>query len=379
MARPAGKGIAAAVVWAVILAGSAVPARAQWQITSPDGKANLKLGLLVQGQAEWMEVPEVGDPNDFDLSRNIFIRRFRILGGGNVTEKLSFFFETDSPNLGKGITKVTVSPGGTVDVENSKEAGDIYLQDLFVTYSLLDEFKIEGGLMLTPNSHNSETSAAALLPIDYGPYSFLASTPTLSRVGRDWGAQARGYLFKHFEYRFGIYQGFRGENSTAPFRYVGRVVAYVFEPETGFFYTGTSLGAKKILALGFSGDGQETYRSYGGDIFMDLPIPNGDGLTLQGDYIYYDGNDTFQQLPVQNTWLAEAGYYNKAARLGPFVQIGVQDFADPDLHDENRYQGGLAYWALGHRFNLKAGYTQIVRRHELTRSQVVLQCQIFMF
>jgi hypothetical protein len=137
---------------------------------------------------------------------------------------------------------------------------------------------VEGGLMLTPNSHNSETSAAALLPIDYGPYSFLESTPTGSRVGRDYGVQLRGYLAKHFEYRLGVYQGYRGENSTEPFRYVGRVVFYLFDPETGFFYTGTSLGTKKIVAIGLSADFQDTYQSYAfcqrrrGDLAGRLPV-----------------------------------------------------------------------------------------------------------
>jgi len=343
------------------------PAQAQWQIASPDGKSNIKLGFLGQGQAEVMEVPEVGDPRDLDISRNLFLRRFRILAGGNLSDKLSFFFETDSPNLGKG------------NAAGTKEAGDIYLQDFFVTYTFRDELKVDGGMMLTPNSHNSETSAAALLPIDYGPYSFVESTPTDSRVGRDYGVQLRGYLAKHFEYRLGVYQGHRGENSTEPFRYIGRVVLYLTEPETGFFYTGTSLGAKKIVALGFSADGQDTYRSYGGDLFIDLPVGNGDALTVQGDYLYYDGDKTFKTLPIQNDWLAEAGYYNKKTKLGPFAQVALRDFADPNEPDENRWQGGLAYWGNGHKFNLKLGYTYLAKSQERNRNQLVLQCQVFQF
>ena len=59
---------------------------------------------------------------------------------------------------------------------------------------------LDSGLLLTPNSHNSEQGAATLPPVDYGPYSFLHSTPTGSRVGRDYGLQGRGYLSsEHFE------------------------------------------------------------------------------------------------------------------------------------------------------------------------------------
>lgn len=112
---------------------------------------------------------------------------------------------------------------------------------------------------------------------------------------------------------------------------------------------------------------------------MDLPFSNGDGLTLQGDYIWFDGNKIFPSLITQNDWLAEAGYYNKKTRLGPFAQVAVQDFTDPNQRDENRWQGGLAYWGNGHKFNLKAGYTYIAQSQARHRNQVVVQCQVFQF
>ena len=59
-------------------------------------------------------------------------------------------------------------------------------------YKFRDEFQIDGGMLLVPGSHNGSQGATTLLPVDYGPYSFLSSTITRSNVGRDYGIQARG-------------------------------------------------------------------------------------------------------------------------------------------------------------------------------------------
>ena len=162
----------------------ATPASAQWQIESKDGKANLKIGLLAQPQLETLETVD-----QQATSANLFIRRLRLLFGGAVSERWSFFVETDSPNIGKGNT----STGATSGV---KEAGNLYVQDAFVTYTQTDAFKIEAGMFLMPHSRNGGQSAATLLAVDYGPYTFLASGPSAERMGHDYGVQLRGYPAK---------------------------------------------------------------------------------------------------------------------------------------------------------------------------------------
>jgi len=254
-------------------ATAAAPASAQLQITSPDGKMSLKFGIMTQLQAQWLETAD-GE----HTSKDLYFRRLRLLAGGKITDKLSFFLETDSPNLGKA------GPDG------SKGASDMYIQDFVLTYSFSNEFKLEAGMLLPGISHNSNNSAAALLPVDYGPYSFLNSGPTGSRVGRDYGLRARGYLGNnHFEYRLEMMQGARGEDSTMPFRYIGRVVWYPFEADTGLFYTGTTHGKRKIVGVGGSYETQDDYVAYGGDVFVDLPVNGGDGVTFLANYIKYDG------------------------------------------------------------------------------------------
>jgi hypothetical protein len=241
-------------------------------------------------------------------------------------------------------------------------------------------------MFLIAQSHNSGQSAATLLPIDYGPYTFVTSDATNSRIGRDYGVQARGYLFNnHLEYRAAILQGSRATISTNhpgtenDFRYTGRVAWYPFEAETGFFYTGTTLGTKKILSIGAGFDHQTKYNERSVDIFYDQPVHNGDGITLQGVYSYLDGGTTLPQLQRQAVWLAEAGYYNKQTKMGPFVQLSNRLYDDPKTSDAEKYLAGAAYWPSGHRFNVKLGVGRTLGSASTESWQVVLQGQAFVY
>ena len=95
-----------------------------------------------------------------------------------------------------------------------------------------------------PHSRNGRQSAATLLAVDYGPYTFLASGPSAERMGRDYGVQLRGYPETALEYRLALTQGIRGTEARNPLRVSGRVVYYPFGAETGFFYGGTFQGTK---------------------------------------------------------------------------------------------------------------------------------------
>ncbi len=357
----------AAVPFLVLTMISAAPGRAAaadppFKITSPDGKSSLSIGFLVQPQ---LEIQTTADGHD--TSQQLFLRRVRLIFGGKATEKLSFFIDTDSPNLGKD------SPTGQKIAEN------VFLQDVIVTWTFADAFQIDAGMLLFPLSHNTGQSAASLLAIDYSPYSFLASDPTGSRAGRDYGVQARGYVWaKHVEYRLGVFQGYADPKGTAPFRYAARAVWYPQEAETGFFYSGTNFGARRIVAVGAGFDHQDDYWAEGVDAYIDQPLKGGNALTFQADYVHYDGGRTFAQLPEQDTWLAEAGLYHKRTRLGPWAQVSGRHFATA-APTESRWLVGAAYWVYGHRFNLKAGAGPFARAGSPTRMQVVVQGQFFWF
>jgi hypothetical protein len=351
----------------LFFASSGFSADHPWQIKSAEGDSAVYLGVLAQPQVERVRTT-TGTGN----SQDIFLRRLRVIVGGQITKKFSFFLETDSPNLGKGTT------AGTKGEER------VYLQDAIFTYSFRPQLQIDAGMLLVAFSHNSGQSAATLLPVDYGPFTFIHSDPTNSKVGRDYGAQARGYLFKnHFEYRIGIFQGSRAKTDTNPgatngFRYTGRAVWYPFETETSFFYTGTTLGAKKILAIGTGFDHQMHYNTRSVDVFYDQPIPHG-AVTIQGDLTHVDGGITFPQLPRENVWLLEAGYYSRRAKVGPFLQLSNRLYTDPKVSDLKKYLGGVAFWPSGHRFNVKLGVGRTLGSPSAESWQVVVQGQAFVY
>ena len=206
------------------------------------------------------------------------------------------------------------------------------------------------------------------------------SGPTGSRVGRDYGMRARGYLFEdHLEYRAGIYQGVRGDNASNELRYIGRVMLQWFTPQIGLFYRGTSLGKIRTLALGASVDSQEEYQSYGTDLFFEQPFGDGNGFVLQADYTDIDGEDFLPTLPERANLLLESGVYFGDAQLQPFVQFASQSLDDGALVDERRLTLGLAWFPGGHGNNLKLGFTHVDPSPGETSHQINLQWQVFQF
>ncbi|MBW8877767.1 MAG: hypothetical protein JF614_22590 [Acidobacteria bacterium] len=340
-----------------------LPAAAQLQFTSPDGKMNAKFGLLSQIQLEKLDNTDGKTTAD-----NIFFRRLRFVGGVKYSDKISIFFDTDVPNLGKG------------NADGTKNNADLFVQDFTVTYTFAKAFQLDGGLMLLPADYNHTQSAASLMAVDFGPYSFVESVPLTARTGRDYGIQARGYLADdHVEYRGGVFQGFRGKGNTNEFRYAGRLSFWVYGAQTGFFYRGTSLGKNKSLEIGGSFDKQEQYKATSVDLFWDQPVAGGDGITVQGDYNKIDGDIFLPTLPKQTTKLVEAGYYFHTVKLQPYVQLAWEDFDAVTRPDEKRAQGGLNWFIDGHNSTLKLALTHIDLDRAKRRNQVQLQYQFFVF
>lgn len=334
-----------------------------WQVTSADGESSIKLGYLSVMRAESEEL------GNGETAENFFFRRLRILFGGKLGGKWSYFFETDSPNLGKS------------DAAGNKTGGDVFIQDFFVTYTHNPSFKVDLGLILIPLSRNSTQSAATHLASDYGPYSFLNSGPTKAKVGRDYGVQARGSLANNkFEYRLGIYDGDRGANASEDFRYAGRVMYHVFDAETGMFYTGNNLGSKRMLSFGAGFDSQDDYTAISGDIFYDQPVgSDGSAFTFQADWINYDGGTTFASLPEQDTFLVEAGYYFGASKWQPWVQYAQRDFAAASGADTESLFVGVNYRMKSHNRVLRVAYGQLSQDGAGDRDVLQVTLQIFHF
>ena len=352
-------GAIAALALALLLPAGLAPAQA---VIKVNDDVNFKFGFLLQGQADWLENPATDN-----TAQNLYLRRVRLLVGGNLAKNVSFFFETDNPNLGKvNAGAKTISSGLTV-------------QDAFVSWKLDDAFTLDAGLILTGIAHNSLQSAASLMPIDYGPHSFLYSAPEQNVVGRDTGFQARGYLAdKKLEYRVGAWQGNRDANGQNAFRATARAQYNFLDADTGFFYTGTSLGKMKIFAVGGGYDTQKDYKSYAADAYYDHPLGPG-ALSAQLDYIHYDGGTFVKTLPKQDVIYFEGGYYFSKAKLMPFFTYSDKNVSSTDAGDEKRWTVGLGYMAIGHNLNLKAAWGEIDPKVGKTADQFTVQLQGFYF
>jgi len=343
-----------------LLLSSSTAAQAQAVITVNDD-VNIRFGVLGQFWAD-----AVNDPASDSETHDLFVRRIRLITGGQVAKHVTFFVETDAPNLGRTTTVKNATPS-------------VIIQDAFASFTAADAFTLDAGLMFVPFSRNSVQSAATLLPIDYGAYTFSQSGPTQSSTGRDTGFQARGYLAdRHLEYRIGAFQGARDPGSHNGFRYAGRVQLDLLEPEVGFFYTGTYLGKKRVAAVGAAFDRQEQYRAYDADAFVDLPFWIG-SVTGQFDYNRFDGSTFLTTLRQQNTFLAEGGLFIAPLRLTPFVQWTDRDLTGTSVADENRTSIGAAYWWAAHNANIKAAYTHVSPNAGAALHEFTVQLQIFYF
>ena len=131
-------------------------------------------------------------------------------------------------------------------------------------------------------------------------------------------------------------QGARDTRSHRSFRYTGRVQVQLLDAEPrGFFYSGTYLGARRVVAAGAAFDRQDEYAAYDADAFVDLPLgPN--AITSQVSYQRLDGDTTFTTLPKQSVVLFEVGYLIRAVRITPVFQ-----FTNRDVLDTTEHQGGL--------------------------------------
>ena len=258
----------------------------------------------------------------------------------------------------------------------------MYLQDAYVSYNASNAFHVDAGMMLLPLGHNHMQSAATLLPVDYGPYSFLESTPMAERVGRDYGAQIRGNPDGHLEYRLGVFQGLRTTDAKNALRVSGRATWFPFASEAGFFYTGTFQGSKRMVAAGASFDKQDDYSMYGVDLFIEEPFNKGEqGVTFQVDWNQLDGGTFVTTLPKQYMMLVEAALHLGKGKVSPFVQYSKHTYDVVTTTAQNQYtfQTGLAVWMNGHNQSLKFSAGKQHTDGANDKTQILVQLQVFVY
>lgn len=347
-------------------------ARAQ-AVLKVNDTVSVRFGVLLQ---PWFD--ESKDAGTGKYAQNLYLRRARLLVGGQFGSKFGFFLETDNPNLGRA--------AGTA---GKNIATGFILQDAYVDYHPSTAFTVQAGLMLPPSARNALETAAGLLPVDYGSYSFINGSNLVENevVGRDLGVQAKGYLFStRIEYRAGVFQGARqaaataaGLGSSNPFRAAGRLQVAFLDPEVvPFFYPGLYFGRRRMFNLGVSYDVQQTLHTLAGDVFFDHPVGTTGAVTFQGDVFRRDGG-RYTALPKQTNAYAEGGYLFRGPGVMPFARAEAQNISGNSNASQHRFQAGLAYFVAGQNLSLKAAYGQVRPNAAPNTSQFTAQLQFFYY
>ena len=372
------------------------------------GDVSVRFGLLAQG---WADSLQNSAPNT-GYQENLFLRRIRFIVGGQINQNVSFFFETDNPNLGKA----TVAANGTATKVIST---GFTTQDAFVEWKPTGSsaFMIDGGLMLPPVCRNCLESAATLLSLDYGSYSFTEGTATQSVVGRDTGFLAKGYLAGgHLEYRAGIFSGFRANGGARnSLRTTARISYNPWDTETGYVYPAMYFGNKRVLQFGGAIDHQGDYKGYSVDGFVSFPMPGAamgsrpgtasgqvgplgstptaappaahDAVTAEATLLRFDGGSFFTGtngtalIADQRDATFQMGYYFAMPKLMPFVRFERQTFAQSirQSGNNNRAQAGLTWFPSGFNFNVKGAYSRVAPRTGTKTNEYTVQMQFFYY
>lgn len=340
------------VILALVVAFAPGIASAQ-AVVKVNDDVNFRLGFFLQGWGDWQQNAAGG------YAQNLFLRRARFLLTGNVAKDVSFFFQTDNPNIGKSTQTAT---SGTTGVKNLSTG--FVLQDAFVEWKVDNAFRLDAGLFLVPLCRDCLTSIATFMTLDISSISTAENAVTQSSGTRDTGFGARGYLLgDRLEYRADIFSGFRQPGANNSFRYAGRLQYDFLDTEvTNYVYAGTNLGKRKILALGVGTDNQGAYHAYAADAFVDMPVNHGDSVGAQASWIHYDGEDLFTALPQQNNYMVQGGYYLSKLKLQPFLLYQTVRFSQSAKTGGNndKYQAGLNFYVHGQNLKFTPAFSRVI-------------------
>ncbi|MBX3101524.1 MAG: hypothetical protein KF690_03350 [Bacteroidetes bacterium] len=374
-------------------------------------KPTFSAGALIHVVGAGFQDRPSADPNaqaDQEWQRQLFNYRTRLLFGGNVSAKTSWFIETEAPTV-DGIG------WGAGDTTRNIQVSPIIL-DAQVEHRFSDAFSIIAGMQLVGINRNQLQGAASLMGVDFGYYQYnytlTQNSPLQNNYGRDIGVNLRGFfLDNRLEYRLGFFGG-RSWDNKGPFRTIARLCYNFLDTETGQYYTGNSLGSSKLFSIGAGVDMQGGYTAFGADAFLDLPVSESLSILANTSYSMLNGGDPGNPynmgtlIPKQSILFGEVGLYARKLKLSPFfiiemntfdgdrAQLGLPESADSDalsdanaLRDISRMGGGLCYYFNGYNANIKLQYiTDTVHSFNpdgnvvgLSRGVIWAQLQLFVF
>lgn len=374
----------------------------------PEFKPSIQVGSIVHMMASYSQVGypgsgssgPTGSASDWVTGANLY--RGRILVGGQLSKKGSFFLETELP-----------FPIGSAGGGGKNPQSPVVMLDCQYEHKFAEYFQVISGAQLVSGNRNGLQGAASLMANDFTFYQYAYNTfpnqPLRSNFGRDIGVNFRGLLLKDkLEYRLGFFLG-RHKDGKDPLRTVGRLVYNFLDADKSFYYSGTNLGKGKVISLGGGIDMQADYLNVGPDLFVDVPLGSPGSITLNAAFQYVTGGTTnpalstitySQQIPKSTVHFAELGYYIKSLKIQPWLRYeNMNVAADPiqtggmatDMFNKTKssvvFGGGLNYFFNGYGTNLRLSYvtktatTAISPTETETKSygQTWLQLQFFLF
>ncbi|WP_225888094.1 hypothetical protein [Myxococcus xanthus] len=304
----------------------------------------LNVAILLQPQ---LQIVNEGAPSG-GPSSDMFLRRTRLLVFGHITQKLSFFAETDQPNFGKN---------GDWNVA-------FFIQDAFISYEVAEKVWIDVGMLLPPLTRHVLQGAVALQAVDYHS-SLVRWAPGVGKVWRDIGVQVRGFAGP-LGFRAAIFNGVNGK--TTPEGTVlnpddlPRVTAMArwnfFTREEDLFFQGIYFASEPRLSVGIGADyqpkavatesGLHDALGTAADVFLDVPLANDQEFVFNATLFHYrQGLDN----PQSGTgFYAETGW-----RFGKFQPLISGEYfkARVDGQDLLVLKPGFNIWFQKHTLNLR--------------------------
>lgn len=344
-----------------------------WAVLKIADNVMFRFGSVIQPTYEALQ-----DQVSTGYSQNMYLRRVRFNVLANLPENISVFFQTDDPRVGNSAAT------GQKNINSGFLVQDAWAQWNFLGHAAA----IQAGLFLVPQDRQVLTSVATFLALDLPTWGQQESTILEWNGGRDYGVGLNGALLDdHLTYRTGVFEGYRAP-AVAPaagarnsLMFAGRVQYDVFDTENVYSYVGTNLGKKKVLAFAGWWQGQNNYKGWGGDAFFDWPVMNGDAVTVEADYMHYDGhgqvfndNGTNNTLPEQYSVYSNAGYYFCQLKLQPFVRYEFLKYTEDALNNQKaqqRFGGGFNYYVYGQNFKIVPYYERIIPKAEPSGHQVL--------
>jgi hypothetical protein len=343
-----------------------------WAVLKIADNVMFRFGSVIQPTYEALQ-----DQNSGGYSQNFYLRRARFSVTANLPENISVFFQTDDPKVGYS------AANGQKNINSGFLIQDAWAQWNFLGHAMA----IQAGLFLIPTERQVLTSVSTFLALDLPTWSQQQGTIEEANGGRDYGVGLNGALLgDHLTYRTGIFDGYRAPTSPQEpplgpaaggrnsLYFAGRLQYDVFDTEYSYAYNGTSLGKKKVLAFAGFYQAQGDYKGYGGDFFWDWPVLDGSAVTMEADYIHYDGHDftfndngTNNTLPEQYSVYSNAGFYFCNLKLQPFVRYEFLKYTSDIINNEKaqqRFGGGFNYYVFGQNFKITPYFERVVPKAE---------------